>query len=116
MVKTSPSNARGSFSGDSVVKNPPANAEDTGDLGSIPGFGRSPGGGNGNSLQYSCMEKSHGQRSLEGYSPSGHKELDTTEHADTLASNMGVQRGAGSIPVGGSKSPHASWPKKQIRT
>ena len=64
MVKTSPSNARGSFSGDSVVKNPPANAEDTGDLGSIPGFGRSPGGGNGNSLQYSCMEKSHGQRSL----------------------------------------------------
>ena len=74
------------------------------------------GEGNGNSLQYSCMEKSHGQRSLEGYSPSGHKELDTTEHADTLASNMGVQRGAGSIPVGGSKSPHASWPKKKIRT
>ena len=37
-----------------VVKNLPANAEDPGDLGSIPGPGRSPGEGNGNSLQYSC--------------------------------------------------------------
>ena len=36
-----------------VVKNPPANA---GDMGSIPGWGRSSGGGNGNPLQYSCLE------------------------------------------------------------
>ena len=36
-----------------VVKNPPANA---GDLGSVPGSGRSPGGGNGNPTQYSCLE------------------------------------------------------------
>ena len=36
-----------------VVKNPPANA---GDLGLIPGSGRSPGEGNGNPLQYSCLE------------------------------------------------------------
>ena len=79
MVNTLPSNARGNFSGGSVVKNLPGNAEDTGDSGSIPGSGRSPGGGNGNSLQYSCLEKSHGWRSLEGYSPSGCKELDTTE-------------------------------------
>ena len=42
--------------GGSVVKNPPANAEDTGDVGSIPGSGRSPGGGNGNPFQYSCLE------------------------------------------------------------
>ena len=41
------------FPGGSVVKNPPANA---GDAGSIPGWGRSPGEGNGNSLQYSCLE------------------------------------------------------------
>ena len=34
----------------------PANAEDTRDLGSIPGSGRSPGGGNGSPLQYSCLE------------------------------------------------------------
>ena len=40
----------------SVVKNPPANAGATGDTGSIPGSGRSPGEGNGNSLQYSCLE------------------------------------------------------------
>ena len=39
-----------------VVKNPPANARDTGDAGSIPGSGRSSGGGNGNPLQYSCQE------------------------------------------------------------
>ena len=39
-----------------VVKNPPANAGDIRDLGSIPGLGRSPGGGNGNPLQYSCLE------------------------------------------------------------
>ena len=39
-----------------MVKNPPANAEDIRDMGSIPGLGRSPGGGNGNSLQYSCLE------------------------------------------------------------
>ena len=41
-----------------VVKNPPANAGDTRDVGSIPGQGRSPGGGNSNPLQYSCMENS----------------------------------------------------------
>ena len=40
-----------------MVKNPPANAKDTGDAaGSIPGSGRSPGDGNGNLLQYSCLE------------------------------------------------------------
>ena len=44
-----------------MVKNPPANA---GDAGSIPGSERSSGRGNGNPLQYSCLEKSHGQRSL----------------------------------------------------
>ena len=41
------------FPGSSVVKNLPANAKDTG---SIPGLGRSPGGGYGNPLQYSCLE------------------------------------------------------------
>ena len=49
------------FPGDSVVKNQPANAGDTGDMSSIhglgrfPGLGRSPGGGNGNCLQYSSL-------------------------------------------------------------
>ena len=42
----------------SMAKNPPASAEDAGDLGSIPGTGKSPGGGNGNPHQYSCLENS----------------------------------------------------------
>ena len=44
-------------------------ASNAGDLGLIPGLGRSPGEGNGNLLQYSCLENPHGQRSLAGYSP-----------------------------------------------
>ena len=40
-------------------------------LGSIPRLGRNPGEGNGNPLQYSCLENPHGQRSLAGYSPWG---------------------------------------------
>ena len=44
------------FPGGVVVKNPPANAGDTGDAGSIPGSGRAPGGGNGNPLQYSWLK------------------------------------------------------------
>ena len=39
-----------------MVKNPPANAGDVRDVGSIPGSGRSPGGGHANPLQYSCLE------------------------------------------------------------
>ena len=49
-----------------VVKNSPANAGDIRDMGSIPGLGRSPGGGHGNPLQYSCLENPHGQKSLGG--------------------------------------------------
>ena len=44
------------FPGGSVVKNPPASAGDAGDESSISGLGRSPGGGNGNPLQYSCLK------------------------------------------------------------
>ena len=52
-------------------------------LGSILGLGRSPGGGHGNLLQYSCLENPHGQRSLADYSPWGCKELNTTERLST---------------------------------
>ena len=58
------------------VENPPANAEDSG---SFHELGRSPGEGNGNSLQYSCLENPHGQRSLVGYSPWDCKKSDMTE-------------------------------------
>ena len=61
-----------------MVKNQPDNA---GDLGSMPGWGRSPGEGNDNPLQYSCLENpmDRGACPLAGYSPCGHKESDTTE-------------------------------------
>ena len=46
------------FPGGAEVKNPPANAGDERDAGSVPGSGRSPGDGHGNPLQYSCLENS----------------------------------------------------------
>ena len=49
-------NLKEGFPGDSVVKNLPANAGDAGNMGSIPGSGRSPGEGNGNRPQYSCLK------------------------------------------------------------
>ena len=64
------------FPGDSDGKESACNA---GDLGSIPGSGRSPGEGNGNPLQYSCLANPHRERSLVGCSPWGRKESDTTE-------------------------------------
>ena len=64
------------FPGDSVVKNLPANAGDE-DL--IPGSGRCPGEGNWQPTLVFLPGKSHGQRSLVGYSPRGCKESDTTE-------------------------------------
>ena len=61
-----------------VVKNPPANSGDIRDVGLIPGLGGSPGEGNGNPLQYSCLENPMA-RSLVGYGPQGRKESGTTE-------------------------------------
>ena len=71
------------FPSDSVVKNPPASA---GDASLIPGSGRHPGEGNGNPLQYSCLEKPM-DRSLLGYSPWG---LQRVGH--DLATNQQQQR------------------------
>ena len=68
-----------------VAKNPPANA---GDVRSIPGLGRSSGVGNGSPLQYSCLEKFLGQRSLAGCSPWGRKESDMTGYTHTYIYNM----------------------------
>ena len=72
------------FPGGSVVKNPHANAEDTGDVGSIPGLGRTPGVGNGNPLQYSCLrnpiEEPGGLQSM-GLQRVGHNLA--TEHTHT---------------------------------
>ena len=64
-----------SLTGGSDGKESACNA---GDLGSIPVLGRFPEGRHGHPLQYSCLENSHGQRNLVGYSWWGHKESDTT--------------------------------------
>ena len=57
---------------DSVVKNPPANA---GDVALIPGLGRSPGEGNSNPLQCSCLRNSMDGEALAGYNPWGYKRI-----------------------------------------
>ena len=57
------------FSGVSGGKESACNVED---LSSVPGLGRSPGGGRGNPLQYSCLEDPYGQKSLAGYNPQHH--------------------------------------------
>ena len=66
-----------------VVKILSVNAGDIRDTSSVPGFGRSPGGGHGNPLQYSCLENPIDRGAWGCYSPWGHKESDTTEHACT---------------------------------
>ena len=76
-------NRRTGFPGALVVKNLSANTGDARDTGSMPGSGRSPGEGNGNPLQYYCLENPHGQRSLVGYNPWSLKELDTTQSTCT---------------------------------
>ena len=64
-----------------MVKNLPANAGDIRGAIWIPGLGRFSGGGHDNPRQYSCLENSHGQRSLVGDGSQGLKELDTTKVA-----------------------------------
>ena len=71
-----------------MVKNLPASAGDTRDMGLIPGTGRSLGVGNGNPLQYSCWGNLLGQRSLAGYCPWGCKELNVTEYTCITNSNF----------------------------
>ena len=61
------------FLGGAVVKNPPTNVGDARDMGLIPGSRRSPGGGNGNQLQFSHLENPM-NRSMAGYDPWGFKE------------------------------------------
>ena len=61
-----------------MVKNPPVNAGDIRDVGSIPGLGKSPGGGNSNPLQYTCLGNTM-DRGAWRASPWGCKESNTTE-------------------------------------
>ena len=76
MGSTSPGAHLKGFPGGSEGK---VSAYNAGDPGSIPGLGRSPGEGNGNPTLVFLPGKSHGQRSLVGYSPWGRKESDMNE-------------------------------------
>ena len=71
-----------------MVKNLPANAGDTRDMGSIPGPGRSAGGGNGNLIQYSCLENSMDRgawrATVHGVAKSW---IHTTEHSSLTTTN-----------------------------
>ena len=67
-----------------TVKNFPAN---TGDPGSIPGLGRYPGEGNGNLLQYSCLENSMDRVTWQATVHGGHKEMNTTERLSILGAS-----------------------------
>ena len=63
----------------SVVKNLPTNAGDTGDVGLIPGLGRSLGEGNGKSLHYSCLKNSMDRGAWQATVQEGHQESNTAE-------------------------------------
>ena len=66
-----------------AVKNLPTNSRDAADLGAIPGAGKIPWSRKWQTAPVFLPGKFHGQRSLEGYSPWGHKELDMTEQRPT---------------------------------
>ena len=67
-----------------LLKNPPVNAGDARDVGSIPGSRRSPGVGSGNPLQYSCLENSMDRGAWQATVHGDHKELDMTEYYLTI--------------------------------
>ena len=67
-----------------MVKNPPGNAEDLRDMGSIPRLGRFPGGRDGNPLQYSCLENPMDRGGWWAIVHGGCKELDTTKAIECI--------------------------------
>ena len=73
-TKTPPLDTLKGFPGDSVIKNPPANARDAGDTGLTAGSGRCPWKRKRQSTPVFLPGEFHGQRNLAGYSPRGHKE------------------------------------------
>ena len=96
------------FPGSAMLKNPPANAGDTRDASSIPGFGRFPWSRKWQPAPLFLPGKSHGQRCLAGYSPWGRKEVDKTEHAHTHTHSPGTFSPVTGLPLHQDKLP-TSW-------
>ena len=99
----------------SVVKNPPANEEDSRDTGSIPGWGRSPGVVNGNPFQYSCLENFKDRRAWRATVHGVAKELDTTERLSTHIPHMpqgmaSLQSACGSVLDTWRRGTSRAWP------
>ena len=89
------------------------NAEDTGEVGSVPGWGRFPGGGHGNSLQYSCLENPMDNRSLAGYSPWNCKEPDMTESIEDACRLLRTSRNESIFDI--SFNSHRHWHMGRIQ-
>ena len=87
LIRSSNSELLG-FPGGSVVMNPPASAGDAGDTGSVSGSGRSPGGGHGNPLQYSCLGNPMDRGAWWATVCGVTKESDTTEHTRACNSEL----------------------------
>ena len=96
-----------------MVKNPPANGGDLRDVGSVPGWGRFPGGGHGNSLQYSCLENPMDNRSLAGYSPWNCKEPDMTESIEDACRLLRTSRNESIFDI--SFNSHRHWHMGRIQ-
>ena len=79
----------------SVVKNPPAN---TGDMGSIPGSGRSPGGGNGSPLQYSCLGNTMDRGAWQGSEKNQYLQSRRWNQRDTVTLYTRAAQNAGHCP------------------
>ena len=89
------------------------NAEDTGDVGSVPGWGRFPGGGHGNPLQYSCLENPMDNRSLAGYSVWDCKESDMTESIEDACRLLRTSRNKSIFDI--SFNSHRHWHMGRIQ-
>ena len=89
------------------------NAEDTGDVGSVPGWGRFPGGGHGNPLQYSCLENPMDNRSLAGYSLWDCKESDMTESIEDACRLLRTSRNESIFDI--SFNSHRHWHMGRIQ-
>ena len=74
-----------------MVENPLAKAGNAEALGLIPQLGRSPGEGNGNPLQYSCLENPMDRGTQQGYSPCGNQESVTTELHNNIKNNLSTK-------------------------